>query len=69
MQRRSIFEDRPAFPDLGIRYPWLGPGPSGNYPPHLFFLTFGQVSANLVEAGDDVLVLNTGYFGDSFADW
>lgn len=26
------------------------------------------VAANLVEAGEDVLVLSTGYFGDSFAD-
>lgn len=25
-------------------------------------------AANLIEAGEDVLVLNTGYFGDSFAD-
>lgn len=23
----------------------------------------------MVEPGEDVLVLNTGYFGDSFADW
>lgn len=69
MQGRSILEDWSAFPDLWIRYPWLGPGTSGKYPLHLSFLTFDQVSANLVEAGDDVLVLNTGYFGDSFADW
>ncbi|KIL65543.1 hypothetical protein M378DRAFT_76739, partial [Amanita muscaria Koide BX008] len=31
-------------------------------------LGWDQVSANLIEAGDHVLVLNTGYFGDSFAD-
>ena len=28
-----------------------------------------QVASNLVEPGDSALVLNTGYFGDSFADW
>lgn len=28
-----------------------------------------QVASNLVEPGESVLVLNTGYFGDSFADW
>lgn len=28
-----------------------------------------QVAANLVEPGENVLVLNSGYFGDSFADW
>ena len=28
-----------------------------------------QVSANLVEPGENALVLHTGYFGDSFADW
>ena len=28
-----------------------------------------QVSANLVEPGENALVLNAGYFGDSFADW
>jgi hypothetical protein len=27
------------------------------------------VGANLVESGDEALVLNTGYFGDAFADW
>jgi len=27
-----------------------------------------QVSANLIEPGEDVLVLNSGYFGDAFAD-
>jgi len=32
-------------------------------------LGWDQVGANLVEAGDKVLVLHTGYFGDSFADW
>ncbi|KAI0319634.1 PLP-dependent transferase [Amylostereum chailletii] len=31
-------------------------------------LGWDQVSANLVEQGESVLVLNTGYFGDSFAD-
>lgn len=28
-----------------------------------------QVSANLVEPGENALVLHSGYFGDSFADW
>jgi len=28
-----------------------------------------QVASNLVEPGENALVLNTGYFGDSFADW
>lgn len=28
-----------------------------------------QVAANLVEPGENALVLHTGYFGDSFADW
>lgn len=28
-----------------------------------------QVSANLVEPGENALVLNCGYFADSFADW
>ena len=27
------------------------------------------VGANLIETGDEALVLNTGYFGDAFADW
>ncbi|KAI0060929.1 PLP-dependent transferase [Artomyces pyxidatus] len=31
-------------------------------------LGWDQVSANLVEPGEHALVLNTGYFGDSFAD-
>ncbi|TFK51664.1 PLP-dependent transferase [Heliocybe sulcata] len=31
-------------------------------------LGWDQVASNLVEPGEDVLVLNTGYFGDSFAD-
>ncbi|KAI9066967.1 PLP-dependent transferase [Trametes sanguinea] len=31
-------------------------------------LGWDQVSANLVEPGESVLVLNSGYFGDSFAD-
>ncbi|KAI9464590.1 PLP-dependent transferase [Lactarius psammicola] len=31
-------------------------------------LGWDQVSANLVEPGENVLVLNTGYFGESFAD-
>ncbi|KAK6359548.1 hypothetical protein TWF696_000701 [Orbilia brochopaga] len=31
-------------------------------------LGWDVVSANLVEPGDDVLVLHSGYFGDSFAD-
>lgn len=31
-------------------------------------LGWDQVAANLVEPGDDVLVLHTGYFADSFAD-
>jgi len=31
-------------------------------------LGWDQAAANLVEAGDEVLVLTTGYFGDSFAD-
>ena len=31
-------------------------------------LGWDLVAANLVEPGDDVLVLHTGYFGDSFAD-
>ena len=32
-------------------------------------LGWDQVAANLIEPGDNVLVLNSGYFGDSFADW
>lgn len=28
-----------------------------------------DMMVNLVEAGDEVLVLNTGYFGDHFAEW
>lgn len=28
-----------------------------------------QIASNLVEPGENALVLNTGYFGDSFADW
>ena len=28
-----------------------------------------KVASNLVEPGERALVLNTGYFGDSFADW
>lgn len=32
-----------------------------------FFLR--KAAANLVEPGEIVLVLNSGYFGDSFADW
>jgi alanine-glyoxylate transaminase/serine-glyoxylate transaminase/serine-pyruvate transaminase len=31
-------------------------------------LGWDQIASNLVEPGDDVLVLHTGYFGDSFAD-
>ncbi|ETW79094.1 putative aminotransferase class V [Heterobasidion irregulare TC 32-1] len=31
-------------------------------------LGWDQVSSNLVEAGENALVLNTGYFGESFAD-
>lgn len=31
-------------------------------------LGWDQVAANLVEPGDEVLVLHTGYFADSFAD-
>ncbi|PWN47915.1 putative AGX1-alanine-glyoxylate transaminase [Violaceomyces palustris] len=31
-------------------------------------LGWDQVAANVVEPGDEVLVLNTGYFGDSFAE-
>lgn len=27
------------------------------------------VGANLIERGDEALLLNTGYFGDSFAEW
>ena len=32
-------------------------------------LGWDQVASNLVEPGEDVLVLNSGYFGDSFTDW
>jgi len=31
-------------------------------------LGWDQISANLVESGENALVLNSGYFGDSFAD-
>ncbi|CAG8721708.1 7873_t:CDS:2, partial [Cetraspora pellucida] len=31
-------------------------------------LGWDMVSSNLIEPGEDVLVVNTGYFGDSFAD-
>lgn len=31
-------------------------------------LGWDQAAANLIESGDEVLVLTTGYFGDSFAD-
>ena len=31
-------------------------------------LGWDQVAANLAEPGDEVLVLHTGYFADSFAD-
>jgi alanine-glyoxylate transaminase / serine-glyoxylate transaminase / serine-pyruvate transaminase len=32
-------------------------------------LGWDQVAANLIEPGESVLLLNSGYFGDSFADW
>lgn len=32
-------------------------------------LGWDQVASNLIEPGEDVLVLATGYFGDSFTDW
>lgn len=32
-------------------------------------LGWDMVSSNLVEPGEDALVLNTGYFGDSFSEW
>ena len=28
-----------------------------------------QVASNLIEPGENALVLSTGYFGDAFADW
>ena len=28
-----------------------------------------QVAANLVEPGENALVLHSGYFADSFAEW
>lgn len=28
-----------------------------------------DMMVNLIEAGDEVLVINTGYFGDHFAEW
>ena len=31
-------------------------------------LGWDQVAANLIEPGEEVLVLNTGYFGDSFTE-
>ena len=40
------------------------------YPSCLFHdLKSPQVSANLVEPGENALVLHSGYFGDGFADW
>lgn len=32
-------------------------------------LGWDMVASNLVEPGEDVLVVNTGYFGDSFYEW
>ena len=32
-------------------------------------LGWDQVAANLVEDGEEALVVHSGYFGDSFADW
>jgi alanine-glyoxylate transaminase/serine-glyoxylate transaminase/serine-pyruvate transaminase len=32
-------------------------------------LGWDQVAANLVEEGEEALVLHSGYFADSFADW
>lgn len=32
-------------------------------------LGWDQVASNLIEPGEEVLVLNSGYFGDSFRDW
>lgn len=32
-------------------------------------LGWDQVAANLVEPGENALVLHSGYFGDSFEDW
>jgi hypothetical protein len=48
-----------------------GMGPLGNPSGALWPLTSHriQVASNLVEAGEDALVLHSGYFGDSFADW
>ena len=28
-----------------------------------------QVASNLIEPGEDALLLNSGYFGDSFTEW
>jgi alanine-glyoxylate transaminase/serine-glyoxylate transaminase/serine-pyruvate transaminase len=32
-------------------------------------LGWDMVGTNLLERGDEVVVLHTGYFGDAFADW
>jgi len=32
-------------------------------------LGWDQAAANLVEAGEEAVVLKTGYFGDSFEEW
>lgn len=37
--------------------------------PRLNSRSGGKVAANLVEPGENALVLNSGYFGDSFTDW
>ena len=73
-QRGGSDDHRSTFPYLRLRNTWVGPGKHGISicrRPILLPLTCHefQVSANLVEPGENVLVLNTGYFGDSFADW
>ena len=74
LQRGGSDDYRSTLPYLRLRNTWVGPGEHGiSICRRPIFLPLtcleSQVSANLVEPGENVLVLNTGYFGDSFADW
>lgn len=68
-QGGSVYQFRATFLNFGLGYSRLGSGACYSVYRGNEGANFRQVASNLVEPGENALVLHTGYFADSFAEW
>lgn len=69
LQAGIIHKRRTTLPYRRVWHSWVGSSELFHFLHKHILINIYKVASNLVEPGENALVLHTGYFGDSFQEW